>query len=401
MGSASTIRWLSGKAGIRWRAFQRTPKFCVEQTADRWQGSSYVLPLDRVMAAELLLALYAAIAAWLVASTHGWAAAALLLLYAASFRPLLQLRSGKTDLFSAVSGQRCAQHPLPRPSSGTRPEPRLNHVVPLPGRRMDGADNRFVGRAGCWTLASDANQRLLANVRPAGWKNPTPTGKYNLVVVGAGAAGLVAAVGAAGLGARVALLERQHLGGDCLNVGCVPSKTVLRSAKVLGEIARAGHLGVQVGGISVDFNAVMDRMRSACRCRPQRARFCAARDESSASISILARRTSPAPTRSKLVVRPSNFARRRLPPGRRPAVPPIPGLPETGFLSPTNRSGIQTSLPPRLAVIGAWGDRGGAGTGILSFQGGEVTVLDVLPRSLRRDGMRRLLSGDHAPYFCA
>lgn len=66
-------------------AFQRTPKFCVEQTADRWQGSSYALPLDRVMVAELLLALYAATAAWLVVSTHGWAAAALLLLYAASF----------------------------------------------------------------------------------------------------------------------------------------------------------------------------------------------------------------------------------------------------------------------------------------------------------------------------
>jgi hypothetical protein len=66
-------------------AFQRTPKFRVEQTADRWQGSSYALPLDRVMVAELVLALYAATAAWLVASTHGWAAAAFLLLYAASF----------------------------------------------------------------------------------------------------------------------------------------------------------------------------------------------------------------------------------------------------------------------------------------------------------------------------
>jgi alkyl hydroperoxide reductase subunit AhpF len=73
------------------------------------------------------------------------------------------------------------------------------------------------------------NRQLLANVRPDGWTNPRPEGRYNLVVIGGGTAGLVTAAGAAGLGARVALVERSMLGGDCLNSGCVPSKAMIAS----------------------------------------------------------------------------------------------------------------------------------------------------------------------------
>lgn len=78
---------------------------------------------------------------------------------------------------------------------------------------------------------SEADEILLDNVRPAHWTNPEPAGRYDLVVVGAGTAGLVAAAGGAGLGARVALMERDRLGGDCLNFGCVPSKGVIRAAR--------------------------------------------------------------------------------------------------------------------------------------------------------------------------
>ena len=66
------------------------------------------------------------------------------------------------------------------------------------------------------------NRELVDNVRPANWPNPEPAPVYNLVVIGAGTAGLVTAAGAAGLGARVALVERHLMGGDCLNYGCVP-----------------------------------------------------------------------------------------------------------------------------------------------------------------------------------
>ena len=78
------------------------------------------------------------------------------------------------------------------------------------------------------------NRRLIDNVHPSNWVNPQPSGRYNMVVIGAGTAGLVTAAGAAGLGAKVALIERHLMGGDCLNVGCVPSKALIRCARALG-----------------------------------------------------------------------------------------------------------------------------------------------------------------------
>ena len=79
------------------------------------------------------------------------------------------------------------------------------------------------------------DERLLAQVCPEGWRNPDPAPLYDLVVIGGGTAGLVCAAGAAGLGARVALVERGLLGGDCLNTGCVPSKALLRAARAVHE----------------------------------------------------------------------------------------------------------------------------------------------------------------------
>src|SRR5258708_3381513 len=105
------------------------------------------------------------------------------------------------------------------------------------------------------------NRALLANVRPDGWVNPAPAPRYNLVVIGAGTAGLVSAAAAAGLGARVALVERDLFGGDCLNVGCVPSKAVLRAARAAAEMRGAGRFGVHTGETAVDFAALMERMR--------------------------------------------------------------------------------------------------------------------------------------------
>src|SRR5438093_8434553 len=106
------------------------------------------------------------------------------------------------------------------------------------------------------------NARLLAHAHPRDWHNPVPRQPYNLVVVGAGPAGLIAAAGAAGLGARVALVERHLLGGDCLNYGCVPSKSLIRSSRVQGELREAGKLGFNLpAGAEADFPAVMERMR--------------------------------------------------------------------------------------------------------------------------------------------
>lgn len=105
------------------------------------------------------------------------------------------------------------------------------------------------------------DQALLARVRPPGYLAPQPLTRYDLVVIGGGAAGLVSAMGAAGLGARVALVERHRLGGDCLNSGCVPSKALLRAAKAAHEARSAARFGVHAEP-RVDFPALMNRLRA-------------------------------------------------------------------------------------------------------------------------------------------
>src|SRR5437879_3490733 len=106
------------------------------------------------------------------------------------------------------------------------------------------------------------NQELVSQAHPADWVNPAPAARYNLVVIGAGTAGLVTAAGAAGLGARVALIEKHLFGGDCLNAGCVPSKGILRAARTWADVRDASRFGVRVpDGAAVDFPAVMERMR--------------------------------------------------------------------------------------------------------------------------------------------
>src|SRR5688572_24171395 len=113
----------------------------------------------------------------------------------------------------------------------------------------------------CIRMIDEHDRRLLQHVRPPDWVNPAPKAAYDLVVIGGGTAGLVCAAGAAGLGARVALVERSRLGGDCLNTGCVPSKALIRSARVVGEARAGAAVGVQAE-TRIDFGAVMKRLRA-------------------------------------------------------------------------------------------------------------------------------------------
>ena len=106
------------------------------------------------------------------------------------------------------------------------------------GRSVDAHVRRFI------QPNDEDNRRLIDNVHPASWQSPEPAGRYNLVVVGGGTAGLVSAMGAAGLGARVALVERHLLGGDCLVSGCVPSKALLHAARVAHVARHAGSVGI-------------------------------------------------------------------------------------------------------------------------------------------------------------
>eukprot|EP00959_Pyramimonas_sp_CCMP1952_P016413 348063-Pyramimonas_sp.AAC.3 len=107
------------------------------------------------------------------------------------------------------------------------------------------------------------NAQLLDNVHPKAWKQPSDSGeRYNMLVIGAGAGGLVTAAGSAGVGARVALITDGLMGGDCLNTGCVPSKALLRAAHAAHEMrSAADEFGLKAENISVDFGKIMERMR--------------------------------------------------------------------------------------------------------------------------------------------
>ena len=227
------------------------------------------------------------------------------------------------------------------------------------------------------------NQALLDNVHPSDWKNPEPEGRYNLVVIGAGTAGLVTAAGAAGLGAKVALIERHLMGGDCLNVGCVPSKALLRSAHALAEVRDAGRFGVKVPeGTSVDFPAVMERMREIrARISPvdSARRF---RDELGVDVFIGEGRFV-GDDEVEVGGKRLQYARAVIATGARAFTPPIEGLAEAGYL--TNESVFNlTELPKRLLVIGG-GPIGCELSQAMARFGSKVTLCEMGPQFLSRE----------------
>ncbi|MGC8781677.1 MAG: mercuric reductase [Anaerolineae bacterium] len=255
------------------------------------------------------------------------------------------------------------------------------------------------------------NRALVANAHPPQHHNPrASSGRYNLVVIGGGTAGLVGAIGTAGLGGKSALIERHLLGGDCLNWGCVPSKAIIRSARVIGELRRAVGLGVHVpDGVQVDFGAVMARMR--------RLRADISHDDSMArlqreGVEVFlgeARFTGPDTVevfdgQERQTLR---FARALIATGGRARELPLPGLAEAGYL--TNETLFQlTELPRRLAVIGG-GPLGAEMAQTFARFGSAVTIFikdnHFLPRedreaaavveaALRRDGVEFVCGAD-------
>lgn len=249
------------------------------------------------------------------------------------------------------------------------------------------------------------NLELERNVHPPDWVNPKPSGRYNMVVIGAGTAGLVAAAGAAGLGAKVALIERHLLGGDCLNVGCVPSKGILSSARVAGTVRDAGGFGVRIPeGTAVDFPAVMERMR---RLRAGISPHDSARRFKELGIDVfLGQAKFTSRDTVEVASETLQFSKALIATGARAAAPPVPGLEDVDYL--TNESVFSlTELPKRLGVIGA-GPIGCEMAQAFARLGSEVFLVtttgdilekeepdaaNVVLRSLQRDGIHILSGG--------
>lgn len=226
------------------------------------------------------------------------------------------------------------------------------------------------------------NQHLAANVHPGDWQNPTPADRYHLVVIGAGTAGLVTAAGAAGLGAKVALVEKHLMGGDCLNVGCVPSKALLRAAHAVHQVRRAKEFGVLTGGEpTVDFAGVMERVR---RIRSGISHHDSAKRFRDLGVDVFLGEAKFTTADTVAVGgQMLRFKKAVITTGARAAVPEIPGLKEAGYL--TNETVFNlTELPRRLAVLGG----GPIGCELAqAFQrlGSQVTLLQRHARLLPHD----------------
>ena len=205
--------------------------------------------------------------------------------------------------------------------------------------------------------------------------------RYDLIVIGGGTAGLVSAAGAASLGARVALVERDKLGGDCLHNGCVPTKALVKSARVASLVDHSEEYGIKTSGYEVDFPAVMDRMARVIRTAgehddPNRFRKLGvdvfldeARFTSPDEISVDGRRLA---TRSAIIAT-----------GSHSAAPPIDGLESVGYL--THVEALRLRRLPRSMVIVGSGPIGCEFAQIFARFGSRVTLVSGSPLPLPKE----------------
>jgi len=219
----------------------------------------------------------------------------------------------------------------------------------------------------------------------AKWPRP---GSYdcNVVVIGAGSAGLVAAYIAAAVRAKVTLIEKHRMGGDCLNTGCVPSKALIRSARLLSNIRRSAEFGVRSATADFDFADIMERVQRVIRTvEPHDSveRFTKLGVE---CVQGSARITTPwtvevdLATGGKRTLTTRNIV---IAAGAQPFVPPIPGLRESNPLTSDTVWNLRT-LPKRLVVLGG-GPIGSELAQCFARLGSKVTQVEMLPRILMRE----------------
>ena len=226
------------------------------------------------------------------------------------------------------------------------------------------------------------NNVLIDNTHPENRKNPEPHPKYNLVVIGAGTAGLVAAVGSAGLGARVALIERHFMGGDCLNYGCVPSKALIRCATVLADVNNANAFKITNDAKpSARFAEVMERMR---KLRSQISENDSVQRFTDLGVDVfLGEGKFTGGNTVEVASTELKFAKAVIATGARAAAPPIPGLEDIDYLNNENLFNL-TEQPGSMAVIGG-GPIGAEMSQTFQRLGTDVTLIDLAEHILSKE----------------
>ena len=219
----------------------------------------------------------------------------------------------------------------------------------------------------------------------ARWRKPDRFDR-NLVVIGAGSAGLVTAYIAAAVKARVTLVEKHRMGGDCLNTGCVPSKALIKTARVLDQFRRAPDYGLKNATVEFDFAQIMERVQRVVRTVAPHDSVARYSELGVECLAGEAKIVSP----WEVEVRLASGATQRLSTrsiviaaGARPFVPPIPGLDEVGYLTSDNIWNLR-ALPGRLVVLGG-GPIGSELTQAFARLGAKVTQVEMLPRILMRE----------------
>ncbi len=233
-------------------------------------------------------------------------------------------------------------------------------------------------------IAKKALDVIKARKVYARWTRPARFDR-NLVVIGAGSAGLVSAYIAAAVKAKVTLIEKHRMGGDCLNTGCVPSKALIKSARLLSQIKRAPEYGIKTAGAEFDFADVMERVQRVVRTvEPHDSveRYTGLGVE---CIEGEATITSPwtVEVRNSGGTRTLTTRSIVIAAGARPFVPPIPGVEQVGYVTSDTVWELR-QLPKRLLVLGG-GPIGCELTQCFARFGAQVTQVEMLPRIMTRE----------------
>lgn len=225
-------------------------------------------------------------------------------------------------------------------------------------------------------LVTNLTQRRLLK----GYKKPRHF-DTNLVVIGAGSAGLVAAIIASTVKAKITLIEKSRMGGDCLNTGCIPSKTLIRSAKINAYIDRAQEFGIQVEARRVDFSAVMKRVQNAIKTIEPHDSIERYTELGVDCVSGQGKVIDPwsVEVNGRVITTRGII----LATGATPFVPPIPGLDQVEFLTSDNVWSLM-ELPGKLLVLGG-GPIGCEMAQSFSRLGSTVTLVDMVDRILPRE----------------